>query len=162
MQMRLCQVYKKSCGGNRRELEKDVLRRQTRATGLSVSVTLLKSIFKLEAISAIYYLLAIEGKMFDVRLILEFSGAANDMPIIEWVKNVELVCEHCTVAPLDLQYGGHCADKMHPLLFDNDIAFTSKDFGEFVRNWDVYLRFQCAYSLSGNRIVERSHRTIKT
>ena len=71
-----------------------MLRRQTRATGLSESVTLLKSTFKLEAI---YYLLAIEGKMFDIWLILEFSGAATDIPIVEWVENVELVCELCTM-----------------------------------------------------------------
>ena len=48
------------------------------------------------------------------------------------------------------------------ILTNNDIAFTSKDFGEFARNWDVHLRFRCAYSPSGNGIVERSHRTVKT
>ena len=48
------------------------------------------------------------------------------------------------------------------ILTDNDTAFTSKDFGEFARNWDVHLRFRCAYSLSGNGIVERNHRTVKT
>ena len=48
------------------------------------------------------------------------------------------------------------------ILTDNDTAFTSKDFGEFARNWDVHLRFQGAYSPSGNGIVERSHRTVKT
>ena len=35
--------------------------------------------------------------MFDVRLILEFSGAATDMPIVKWVENVELVCELCAL-----------------------------------------------------------------
>ena len=35
--------------------------------------------------------------MFDVRLILEFSGVAIDMPIVEWVENVELVCNLCAV-----------------------------------------------------------------
>ena len=48
------------------------------------------------------------------------------------------------------------------ILTDNDNAFTSKDFGEFAKNWDVHLRFQCAYSPSGNGIVERSHQTVKT
>ena len=48
------------------------------------------------------------------------------------------------------------------ILTDNDTAFTSKDFGEFARNWDVHLQFRCAYSPSGNGIVERSHRTVKT
>ena len=52
-----------------------------------------------------------EGKMFDVRLIPEFSGAVTDVPIVEWVKNVELVCELCTmnnvkhVLPLRLRGG---------------------------------------------------------
>ena len=52
-----------------------------------------------------------EGKIFDVRLIPEFSGAVTDMPIVEWVENVELVCElfamknvEC-VLPLRLQGG---------------------------------------------------------
>ena len=48
------------------------------------------------------------------------------------------------------------------ILTDNNTAFISKDFGEFVRNWDLHLRFRCAYSPSGNGIVERSHRTVKT
>ena len=49
--------------------------------------------------------------MFDVRLIPEFSGAATDMPIVEWIENVELVCELCNmknverVLPLRLQGG---------------------------------------------------------
>ena len=49
--------------------------------------------------------------MIDARLIPEFSGAATDMPIVEWVENVELVCELCTmknakrVLPLRLQRG---------------------------------------------------------
>ena len=60
-------------------------------------MTLLKLTFKLQAVSARSYLLAMEGKMFDIRLILEFSGAATDMPIVEWVKNVELVCELCAM-----------------------------------------------------------------
>ena len=52
-----------------------------------------------------------EGKMFDVRLILEFSGAAIDIPIVKWVKNVELVCELCAmknverILPLRLRGG---------------------------------------------------------
>ena len=61
------------------------------ATGLSESVTLLKSTFKHKLFW--HYLLAMECKMFDVWLIPEFSRAATDMPIVKWVKNVELVCE---------------------------------------------------------------------
>ena len=48
------------------------------------------------------------------------------------------------------------------ILTDDDTAFTSKDFGEFARHWDVHLRFRCAYSPSGNGIVERSQRIVKT
>ena len=77
------------------EFEEGMLRRQRRAAGLSEStqktITLLKSTFKLEAISAIYYLSAMEGK------IPEFSGAATDIPIVEWIENVELVSELCTM-----------------------------------------------------------------
>ena len=40
--------YKKSRGGNGRQLKEGVLHRQLRATGLSESVTLLKSTFKLQ------------------------------------------------------------------------------------------------------------------
>ena len=47
-------------------------------------------------------------------------------------------------------------------LTDNDTAFTSKDFREFARNWHVGLQFRCANSPSGNGIVERSYRTVKT
>ena len=42
-------------------------------------------------------------------LILEFSGAANDMSIVKWIENVELVCKLCAmdklmhVLPLQLQ-----------------------------------------------------------
>ena len=49
--------------------------------------------------------------MFDVWLIPKFSGAATDMPIVEWIENVELVCELCTmknvehILPLRLQGG---------------------------------------------------------
>ena len=38
-----------------------------------------------------------EGKIFDIRLIPKFSGAATDMLIVEWVENVELACEFCTM-----------------------------------------------------------------
>ena len=53
--------------------------------------------FKLQAISARYYFLVMDGKIFDVQLIPEFSGAATDKPIVEWVENVELVCELCAM-----------------------------------------------------------------
>ena len=37
---------------------------------------------------------------FDIQLILEFSGAATDLPIVEWIENVKLVCELCEVKRL--------------------------------------------------------------
>ena len=49
--------------------------------------------------------------MFDIQLIPEFSGTVTDMPVVEWVENVELVCELCTmknverVLPLRLRGG---------------------------------------------------------
>ncbi len=52
-----------------------------------------------------------DGKAFDVWLILEFSGAMTDMPIVEWIANVELVCELCAmgkvkrILPLQLRGG---------------------------------------------------------
>ena len=48
------------------------------------------------------------------------------------------------------------------ILTDIDTAFTSKDFRKFARNWDMHVRFRCAYLPSGNGIVERSHWTVKT
>ena len=78
---------------------------------LHVSVMLFKSAFKLQAILVRYYFLAMEGKIFDIRLIPGFSGAVTDMPIVEWVENVELVCELCAmknverVLPLRLRGG---------------------------------------------------------
>uniref|UniRef100_A0A5S6QMD7 Integrase catalytic domain-containing protein n=1 Tax=Trichuris muris TaxID=70415 RepID=A0A5S6QMD7_TRIMR len=46
-------------------------------------------------------------------------------------------------------------------LADNDTAFRSQAFAEFVKRWGVWLRFRCAYAPSGNGIVERCHRTVK-
>ena len=42
-----------------------------------------------------------EGKIFDVRLIPELSGAATDMSIVEWVENVELACELCAMKNIE-------------------------------------------------------------
>ena len=38
-----------------------------------------------------------DGKDFNVWLIPEFSGAMTDMPIVKWIKNVELVCKLCAM-----------------------------------------------------------------
>ena len=37
------------------------------------------------------------GKAFNIRLIPVFSGAVTDMPIVEWLKHVEMVCELCAM-----------------------------------------------------------------
>ena len=34
---------------------------------------------------------------FDILLIPKFSGAMTDLPIVEWIENVELVCELCEI-----------------------------------------------------------------
>ena len=48
------------------------------------------------------------------------------------------------------------------ILTDNDTAFTSRSFRNFLEEWGVRLRLRCAYAPSGNGIVERCHWTIKT
>ena len=48
------------------------------------------------------------------------------------------------------------------ILTDNDPAFKSKQFMGFADEWGVRLRFRAAHVPSGNGIVERCHRTVKT
>ena len=48
------------------------------------------------------------------------------------------------------------------ILLDNDPAFRSRRFEAFAAEWDVQLRYRCAYVPSGNGIAERVHRTVKT
>ena len=47
--------------------------------------------------SSYFGLSMMDGKAFDIWLIPEFSGAITDMPIVEWIENVELVSELCAV-----------------------------------------------------------------
>ena len=47
------------------------------------------------------------------------------------------------------------------LLTDNTTTFSGETFPKFAERWGIWMRFQCAYILAGNGIVERSHRTIK-
>ena len=47
------------------------------------------------------------------------------------------------------------------ILTDNDAAFRSTLFSQFMKKWNVKLRFRCAYVPSGNGIAERCHRTVK-
>ena len=47
------------------------------------------------------------------------------------------------------------------LFTDNGAAFYRQRFAEFAWTWSVHVQFWCAHIPSGNRIVERSHRTIK-
>ena len=47
------------------------------------------------------------------------------------------------------------------ILTNNSATFSLKQFSQFLRKWDVRLRFRCAYVPAGNSIVERSHRPIK-
>ena len=48
------------------------------------------------------------------------------------------------------------------LLMDNATAFRSQSMSEFLSKWGVRPCFRAAYRPSGNGIVERCHRTIKT
>ena len=36
-------------------------------------------------------------RQFDVQLISKFSGAAMDIPGMEWLENYELTCELCEI-----------------------------------------------------------------
>lgn len=47
------------------------------------------------------------------------------------------------------------------ILTDNDSAFRSRVFAQFVSRWNVHIRFRGAYAPSGNGVVERCHRTVK-
>lgn len=47
------------------------------------------------------------------------------------------------------------------LLLDNDTAFRGREFRSFAAQWQISLRFRCAYRPSGNGITERCHRTVK-
>lgn len=48
------------------------------------------------------------------------------------------------------------------ILTDNGPAFVSEPFKQFADGWGVHLRFRCAHVPSGNGIIERNHRTVKT
>ena len=41
------------------------------------------------------------SRQFDVRLIPEFSGAATDTPILEWLEDPELTCELCKIPKIE-------------------------------------------------------------
>ena len=47
------------------------------------------------------------------------------------------------------------------LLTDNATTFSGETFSKFAKNWGIRIRFRCAHVPAGNRIVERSHHTIK-
>ena len=48
------------------------------------------------------------------------------------------------------------------LLLDNATVFRSELFVTFLEGWNVQPYYRAAYRPSGNGIVERNHRTIKT
>ena len=48
------------------------------------------------------------------------------------------------------------------VLMDNSATFHSSHLGEMFRRWNVKTWFRAAYRPSGNGIIERNHRTIKT
>ena len=46
-------------------------------------------------------LLTMASRQFDVRIIPEFSSAATDTPILEWLKDLELTCELCEISNIE-------------------------------------------------------------
>ena len=47
------------------------------------------------------HFLTMASRQFDVRLIPEFSGAATDTPILEWLEDLELTCEVCEISKIE-------------------------------------------------------------
>ena len=41
------------------------------------------------------------SRQFDIRLIPEFSSAATDIPIMEWLEDLELICELCKITKVE-------------------------------------------------------------
>ena len=41
------------------------------------------------------------SRQFDIRLIPEFSGAATDVPIVEWLEDLELTCDLCEITKIE-------------------------------------------------------------
>ena len=48
------------------------------------------------------------------------------------------------------------------VLLDNATVFHSRTMSDLLEAWSVAARYRCAYEASGNGVVERNHRTIKT
>ena len=40
-------------------------------------------------------------RQFDIWLIPKFSGAATDIPVIEWLEDLELTCEFCEITKIE-------------------------------------------------------------
>ncbi|QQP49389.1 Putative LOC101234602 [Caligus rogercresseyi] len=55
-----------------------------------------------------------------------------------------------------------CMGPMHEIICDNGKTFRSQAFNSLCVKFKITLTFRCAYKPSGNGIVERNHRTIKT
>ena len=51
---------------------------------------------------------------------------------------------------------------VHQILMDNSTAFRSEKMAGLLSKWGVSAWFRAAYKASGNGIVERHHRTIKS
>ena len=41
------------------------------------------------------------SRQFDIQLIPKFSGVVTDMPIMEWLKDLEVTCELCEITKVD-------------------------------------------------------------
>ena len=98
------------------EVEKRWRRRkinQPVSVGLDCRPPLKKEFFLLQAISEFLFT-KMADRGFDIWLIPELSGAATDLPIVEWIENVELVCEWCemkswkSTITMTTSWGSHC------------------------------------------------------
>eukprot|EP00096_Caligus_rogercresseyi_P016665 TRINITY_DN944_c0_g1_i3.p1 TRINITY_DN944_c0_g1~~TRINITY_DN944_c0_g1_i3.p1 ORF type:complete len:942 (+),score=61.63 TRINITY_DN944_c0_g1_i3:649-3474(+) len=75
-------------------------------------------------------------------------------------KEVEQESEKEVVKALEETFAGYGPPL--EILCDNGKSFRSKGLSSLCERWGVILTFRCAYKPSGNGVVERNHRTIKT
>ncbi len=73
-----------------------------------------------------------------------------------------IISEDATVVVAVFEQVFHERGPPAELLMDNGATFKSAAMGDLCKRWGVRQRFRCAYRPSGNGIIERNHRTIKS
>lgn len=48
-----------------------------------------------------YFVSSKYGRLFDIKLISEFTGDKTGQLVVEWIKNVKLVCELCKITKIE-------------------------------------------------------------